>query len=159
MLNSEQTLSTDSMQLAADAFRPPVAKAIPLWAIVSGVIVVVLATDFAHSSLQRAAPLAQEIAHVAGPGESSPRVATKPSDLAMDGIFEHPSAPIWSAVASPGKSIRGSSPLGRPSECRSLDQDIQSLKAAARVLLTAQQQDAIRASEARAGARQLALGC
>jgi|NGEPerStandDraft_6_1074524.scaffolds.fasta_scaffold02860_3 hypothetical protein len=62
------------------------------------------------------------------------------------------------ATAPAGPSAIGGS-TGRSPECAALDRDIQSLDAAARVLLSASQQNAIRTSRERARSRQFSLGC
>jgi hypothetical protein len=159
MLNSEQSLATDSMQLAANVFGPPAAKPFPLWAIVSCVVVLGLATDFIHTSLQRPAPMAQEVGNRPKLGEQNSHVATTPPNLGAARIFEHQSLPLQDA-AVPAEELVIAGPRSKhASECATLDQEIRSLNAAARVLLTPQQQDTIRASQANAKSRQFALEC
>jgi hypothetical protein len=159
MLNSEQSLATDSMHLAANAFGPPAAKPFPLWAIVSCVVALGLATDFVHTLLQRPAPMAQEAGNRPKLGEQNSHVGATPPNLGTAGIFEHQSLPLQNAVAPTEKPVIAGPRSKHASECATLDQEVRSLGAAARVLLTPQQQDTIRASQANARSRQLALEC
>jgi hypothetical protein len=159
MLNPERNLATDSMQLAADAFRPPAAKPFSLWAIVGCITALVLATDFVHTALRQPAPTAQEVGKMSKSGEQNSRGAIEAPDLRAAGIFEHHSPPQGIAVEPAGTPVNVRPRSRHASECATLDQEVQSLSAAARVLLTPQQQDTIRASQANAKSRRRALDC
>lgn len=154
MLNSEQALTTGAMQLSAQPFGPPAPKPISVWAIVSGVVALGLAANIVYSSLQPAHPPAEPgSVRPTKPVEHPANVGTTP--LVRGAVSHEPNAP--GAAARPSTMSR--STTGRSAPCVTLDQDIQSLDAAARVLLGADQQDAIRASKAKDRSRQLALGC
>jgi hypothetical protein len=151
MLNTEQALTTGSMQLTVQSFDPPASKPLPLWAIVCAVVALALAANLVYSWLQPARPAGSVAAPK--PREHASNSAAPPF-VRSQGLNE-PAPPGAAALPS---TLARTTP-GRASECAKLNQDIQALDAAARVLLAADQQEPIRAAKARGRSRQLALGC
>jgi hypothetical protein len=152
-MNTEQALTTGTMQLTAHAFEPPASKPFPLWAIVCAVVALALAANIVYSWLQPAQPPARSSAAASKPRENAPTPSVPP--FVRDQGLSGPG--LSGASAAPPTAGR---PIpGRAGECATLDHDIQALDAAARVLLATDQQNAIRASKAKGRSRQLALGC
>lgn len=154
-MNTEQALTTGTMQLTAHAFEPPASKPFPLWAIVCAVVALALAANIVYSWLQPAQPPART-GSVPAPKPRDERASNSaPPPFARAQGLNEPAPPGAAVLSPPGSRAMP----GRSIECPKLDQDIQALDAAARVLLAADQQEPIRAAKARARSRQLAFGC